>query len=53
LSAVLHLRPLSPYDRSLDVHISHVRKKIEGAGVVIRTVRGIGYVLSAEMETPA
>jgi two-component system response regulator CpxR len=53
LSAVLHQRPLSPYDRSLDVHISHVRKKIEGGGVVIRTVRGVGYVLSAEMETPA
>jgi two-component system, OmpR family, response regulator CpxR len=51
LSAVLHQRPSSPFDRSLDVHISHVRKKIEGAGVVIRTVRGVGYVLSAEMET--
>jgi two-component system, OmpR family, response regulator CpxR len=50
LSAVLHQRPLSPYDRSLDVHVSHLRKKIEGGGVVIRTVRGVGYVLSAEME---
>ena len=53
LSAVLHQRPMSPYDRSLDVHISHLRKKIEGGGVVIRTVRGVGYVLSGEMETPA
>jgi two-component system, OmpR family, response regulator CpxR len=53
LSAVLHQRPLSPYDRSLDVHISHLRKKIEGGGVVIRTVRGVGYLLSVEMETPA
>jgi two-component system, OmpR family, response regulator CpxR len=50
LSAVLHQKPLSPYDRSLDVHISHLRKKIEGGGVVIKTVRGVGYVLSAEIE---
>jgi len=53
LSAVLHQRPLSPNDRSLDVHISHLRKKIEGGGVVIKTIRGVGYLLSAEMQRSA
>lgn len=44
LSVVLHQRPATPYERSLDVHISHLRKKLEGAGgCSIRTVRGAGY----------
>ena len=44
LTCALHQRPLNPYDRSLDVHISHLRKKIEHGGqVLIRTIRGVGY----------
>jgi two-component system response regulator CpxR len=44
LSAVLHQRRSTPYERSLDVHVSHLRKKLEGAGgCSIRTVRGSGY----------
>jgi len=44
LSVVLHQRPATPYERSLDVHISHLRKKLESAGgCSIRTVRGAGY----------
>jgi two-component system response regulator CpxR len=44
LSAVLHQRRSTPYERSLDVHVSHLRKKLEGAGgCSIRTVRGAGY----------
>jgi len=44
LMAVLHQRRATPYERSLDVHISHLRKKLEGAGdCSIRTVRGSGY----------
>ena len=35
-------RRATPYERSLDVHISHLRKKLEGAGS-IRTIRGAGY----------
>jgi two-component system response regulator CpxR len=37
------------YDRSLDVHISHLRKKIGDDAKphsVIKTIRGIGYLLS-------
>jgi len=48
LSAVLYQRESTPYERSLDVHISHLRKKLEShAGARIRTVRGVGYLLAA------
>ncbi|HCD54447.1 MAG TPA: DNA-binding response regulator, partial [Halieaceae bacterium] len=39
-------RPLSAYDRSVDVHISKIRKKLlacGGAGSLITSVRGAGY----------
>jgi two-component system, OmpR family, response regulator len=40
-------RPLTPYDRSLDMHISHLRRKLSEAddSLVIHTVRGTGYQL--------
>src|SRR5579883_3081345 len=44
--AVLN-RASSPYDRALDVHVSHLRTKLQGTGVLIRTVRGAGYALTA------
>ena len=31
--------------RTVDVHVKHVRDKLEGSGVAIETVRGIGYKL--------
>jgi len=41
----------TPYERSLDVHISHLRKKIEQEGPqLIRAVRGTGYVFSPGQE---
>lgn len=46
LSTVLYQRLASPYERSLDVHVCHLRKKLEGSGVAIRCVRGVGYVLA-------
>ena len=38
-------RPLSAYDRSIDVHVSKIRKKLamQGAGQLIVSVRGVGY----------
>jgi DNA-binding response OmpR family regulator len=38
-------RPLSAYDRSIDVHISKIRKKLAAAGgdSLIVSVRGLGY----------
>lgn len=40
------LREFSRYDRTLDMHISKIRKKITSAGMAvntIKTVRGLGY----------
>ncbi len=38
-------RPLSAYDRSIDVHVSKIRRKLAGAGGndLIVSVRGLGY----------
>lgn len=49
---VLH-RELSAYDRSIDVHVSRIRKKIEmhhGSTSVIKTLRGRGYLFVNENE---
>jgi two-component system response regulator CpxR len=47
ITAVLYQRPATPYERALDVHISHLRKKLEAPDrPVIHTVRGVGYVLT-------
>ncbi len=44
----LYQRDSSPFDRSIDVHISHLRKKLEGTRELIRTIRGVGYQFAAE-----
>ena len=44
LMAVIVQRDASPFDRALDVHISHLRKKVGARRTLIRTVRGVGYV---------
>lgn len=39
-------RKLEAYDRSIDVHVSNLRKKLAGAGIdrdCIKNIRGIGY----------
>lgn len=37
-------RKFSPLDRSVDVHVSNLRKKLEGGGAErVKTVRGVGY----------
>jgi two-component system, OmpR family, response regulator CpxR len=44
ITSVLHQRRSTPYERSLDVHISRLRKKLESCTPCsIRAVRGIGY----------
>src|SRR6202789_1622719 len=53
LSAILYQRESKPYERSLDVHISHLRKKLEGADrILIHTVRGVGYLFAARPTQP-
>lgn len=47
---VLH-RPLTAYDRAIDVHVSRLRQKLQGAGdprELIKTLRGEGYMLVRE-----
>lgn len=49
-------RPYSAYDRSIDTHISNVRRKIGSTGasaVEIRNIRGAGYVLICEKKVVA
>ena len=41
-------RESTPYDRFLDVHISHLRKKLECGKTLIRAVRGVGYIFTGE-----
>ena len=46
ISTVLYQREASPFERTVDVHMSHLRKKLESKGLAqIITVRGVGYVL--------
>jgi two-component system response regulator CpxR len=49
LSAVVYRRPATPHDRSLDVHVSHLRRKLGPRGGLIRTIRGTGYLFCAEV----
>jgi two-component system response regulator CpxR len=49
LSAAIYRRPASAQDRSLDVHVSHLRRKLGAMGELIRTIRGVGYLFRAEV----
>ncbi len=49
LTAALYQRPATPFERTLDVHISHLRRKLESEGrSCIRAIRGVGYLFSPE-----
>ena len=48
LTAALYRRRASPFDRALDVHVGRLRKKLGAHGGLIRTVRGVGYLLRAD-----
>lgn len=39
----LYNRKATAFDRSMDMHVSHLRKKLESDRPLIKTVRGIGY----------
>jgi two-component system response regulator CpxR len=46
-------RKFSPFDRSIDMHVSKVRKKLgdsEGEREHIKTVRGVGYIFARPRE---
>jgi two-component system response regulator CpxR len=43
-------RELSPFDRSIDMHVSNLRKKLghQVNGIErIKTIRGVGYIYAA------
>jgi two-component system, OmpR family, response regulator CpxR len=47
LAAALYQREIGPFERSMDVHISHLRKKLDNdEETMIQTVRGSGYLLA-------
>jgi DNA-binding response OmpR family regulator len=42
-------RRLEPFDRSIDTHISNIRRKLRlhlGRGIEIKSLRGYGYMLA-------
>jgi len=46
-------RPLDPFDRSLDMHVSRLRRKLAQGGAEeeqVKTIRGVGYQLALDRE---
>jgi two-component system, OmpR family, response regulator CpxR len=39
----MYNRKATPFDRSIDMHVSHLRKKLEQGRTLIKTIRGVGY----------
>jgi two-component system response regulator CpxR len=39
----MYNRKSTPFDRSIDMHVSHLRRKLETNRTLIKTVRGVGY----------
>jgi len=48
LMATVFGREATPIDRSLDVHVSHLRRKLGAERELILTVRGVGYMCRLE-----
>lgn len=47
-------RKFSPFDRSIDMHVSKVRKKLgdsDNGTALIKTVRGVGYIFTLARDT--
>ena len=40
-------------DRTIDVHVAALRKKLGSAASCIRTVRGVGYTFRARSDEPS
>ena len=54
LMEALYSRKATPYDRAMDMHISHLRRKLEACGrTLIKTVRGVGYQFCRTSEESA
>ena len=54
LMEALYNRKASPFDRSMDMHISHLRRKLQcGDRELIKTIRGVGYQFCRTSEEAA
>ena len=49
----LYNRKATAFDRSVDMHISHLRKKLETGQPIIKTIRGAGYQFVRSFEDEA
>ena len=50
IARALYGRDTTAYERAIDVHVSHLRKKLGGVdGISIRTVRGSGYMVEPQV----
>jgi two-component system response regulator CpxR len=52
LATAIYHRKLSAFDRSLDMHMSNLRKKLGASGALIRTVRSVGYLFRSGPTSP-
>jgi two-component system response regulator CpxR len=47
IATALYQRPASPLERTVDVHVSNLRRKLQASGVdCIRTIRAVGYLFA-------
>ena len=46
----MYNRKATPFDRSIDMHVSHLRRKLETGQTLIKTVRGVGYQFCVPQE---
>lgn len=53
LARFLYNRQANPLERALDVHVSHLRKKLERNRPLIRTIRGVGYLFATSSTAAA
>ncbi|MFI5455104.1 MAG: response regulator transcription factor [Isosphaerales bacterium] len=51
LMAALYRRRSTPFDRTLDMHVCNLRKKLGRHGTLIRTVRSVGYLFRVGPES--
>lgn len=49
----MYNRKATPFDRSIDMHVSHLRRKLEHGRTLIKTIRGVGYQFCTATEDSA
>ena len=49
----MYNRKATPFDRSIDMHVSHLRRKLETDRPLIKTIRGVGYQFCSSADEAA